>query len=285
MWRGCVFTVAASTLSEGVDSVKISRPSSSQGRSKWHIFSSKEEGHYAGLHHGSHGQWGCRLCSEHFQVTGHWAFAYAGEACKKKFVYESNLFIKEKQAVLFWIVLVHILSNSSHGVQELALNACTTLVSVEPKLTMATRDRVLQVNDSTNCTLLCFHETWCITIYPGILLLLAESLPCTFNLKCEAWTTTSSSWSHACINCHGAMHGWPYHFFWGSLATLLLCRRHWVSLHCHLKQWVSPILCFQIWPLYCVQYYWPGKLEWNSEVQLWRLFICKNSSHQKYSLF
>jgi hypothetical protein len=28
--------------------------------------------------------------------------------------------------------------------QELALNACTTLVSVEPKLTMATRDRVLQ---------------------------------------------------------------------------------------------------------------------------------------------
>lgn len=29
--------------------------------------------------------------------------------------------------------------------QELALNACTTLVSVDPKLTMATRDRILQV--------------------------------------------------------------------------------------------------------------------------------------------
>jgi hypothetical protein len=29
--------------------------------------------------------------------------------------------------------------------QELALNACTTLVSVEPRLTTATRDRVLQV--------------------------------------------------------------------------------------------------------------------------------------------
>jgi hypothetical protein len=28
--------------------------------------------------------------------------------------------------------------------QELALNACTTLVSVDPKLTMATRDRILQ---------------------------------------------------------------------------------------------------------------------------------------------
>ena len=54
---------------------------------------------------------------------------------------------------------MQILSNSSHGVQELALNACTTLVSVEPKLTMATRDRVLQVSDSTDCTLLCFHET------------------------------------------------------------------------------------------------------------------------------
>lgn len=54
---------------------------------------------------------------------------------------------------------MHLLCNSCHGEQELALNACTTLVSVEPKLTMATRDRVLQVSDSTDCTLLCFHET------------------------------------------------------------------------------------------------------------------------------
>lgn len=49
---------------------------------------------------------------------------------------------------------MQLLCNSSHGEQELALNACTTLVSVEPKLTLATRDRVLQVSDSTNCTLL-----------------------------------------------------------------------------------------------------------------------------------
>lgn len=70
--------------------------------------------------------------------------------------------------------------------------------------------------------------------------------------------------------------------FFGSLATLLPCRLHWVSLHCHLKQWVSPTRCFQTWPLCFVQYCWPGKLKWNGE-ELWRLIICKNSNHQKYS--
>ena len=65
-------------------------------------------------------------------------------------------FLLWKTSCLFCIVLVQILSNRSHGVQELALNACTTLVSVEPKLTMVTRDRVLQVSDSVYCTLLYF---------------------------------------------------------------------------------------------------------------------------------
>lgn len=42
------------------------------------------------------------------------------------------------------MILFYCLKLSS--LQELALNACTTLVSVEPKLTMATRDRILQVS-------------------------------------------------------------------------------------------------------------------------------------------
>lgn len=59
---------------------------------------------------------------------------------------------------LITFVFQHFLSaflNLDFSMQCLALSACTTLVSVEPKLTIETRNHVLKVKDATQYSFSC----------------------------------------------------------------------------------------------------------------------------------